>query len=143
MGPNIVIIALFHGHPDPVSQKQVFSRLKAVVSPYKNLKTVAKKYNRIKFGIQDVMNGLTGVDRLNAKAQDFSTVTISDYVNVLTNNSEMQYKYRVTKAKESLTKKKQFSNTPFHNTSNELITAIREIQQKFVQNDTSKGYTFD
>lgn len=81
MEPINVIIALFHSKPDPINQKLVFNRLKAVINQYKNLKTLNKKLNRVQFSINDVMNGLDGLDRINSKLTDQSNITTNEYTN--------------------------------------------------------------
>lgn len=116
MGPGNVIIALFHSQPDPANQKLVFSRLKTVIGQYKNIKTVNKKFNRVKFAIQDVMSGLNGLDRYNAKMADSGTTTMLSYLDILMSHTSLstpEYSYNHTNAKIDLELIAKFSNEPF------------------------------
>ena len=64
---QVTLLAIFEEAEDLPSVHTKFEALRKLVVKYKNVDTMIKRLIELEFGIQDVMNGLIGIDRHGAK----------------------------------------------------------------------------
>jgi len=77
------LIWLFEPLLQPIKQKHIFQNLKTLISQYKSLAYINKKFNELKLGIMDVMTGLNGIDRYSTKLTDMKQLNFEDYLTEL------------------------------------------------------------
>ena len=125
-----ILIAIFKSLIDPIQQRSCFERLKTLISQNKSLANINKKFNEVKLGIQDIMTGLDGIDRLSSKLNDQQTFAFSEYEKIMLSSrfSSKQKDFNLAEAKQAITRKFSKSSNPFgaykENISNELTGFI-------------------
>lgn len=120
------LIAIFEFVSNPIRQRVLFERIKALVAQNKSLANINKKFTEVKLGILDIMTGRDGIDKLNSKSAEAQTQNLTDYEKTLLawRSLAKQKEFSIAEAKQAITRKFSKLSNPFgafkQNISSEL-----------------------